>query len=77
MHTIPSVHQCEVKGCMFEINKSIIKTFLTLNESSIHNIAFSSEKVILSESGEKYAHIKHSLLVKTVQSSSNMSLDFK
>ncbi len=28
-------------------------------ESFIHNIAFSSEKVISSESGEKYAQIKH------------------
>ncbi len=27
-------------------------------ESSIHNIAFSSEKVISSESGQKYAQIK-------------------
>ncbi len=27
----------------------------------VHNIAFSSEKVNLSESGEKYAQIKHSL----------------
>ncbi len=31
---------------------------------SIHNIAFSSEKVILSESGEKYAQIKLCLQVK-------------
>ncbi len=38
--------------------------FLTSNlkqESSIHNIAFSSEKDVSSESGEKYAHIKHCL----------------
>ncbi len=42
--------------------------FLTLNccfwlkyKSSIHSIAFSSEKVISSESGEKYAQIKHHL----------------
>ncbi len=28
-------------------------------ESSNHNIAFSSIKVILSESGEKYSQIKH------------------
>ncbi len=32
--------------------------FLALNEPSIA-IAFSSEKVISSESGEKYAQIKH------------------
>ncbi len=36
-------------------------------ESSIHNIDFSREKVILSESGEKYAQIQHRLQVKTVQ----------
>ncbi len=59
---------CEIKSCVFEINKYIIKIFLTANrpfrlkyESSIHNIAFSSEKVVLSESGEKYAQIKHHL----------------
>ncbi len=36
---------------------------LTANqyESFIHNIAFSSEKVVLSELGEKYAQIKHHL----------------
>ncbi len=33
------------------------------NESSIQNIAFSIEKVVLSESGEKYAQIKHYLQV--------------
>ncbi len=40
--------------------------FLTLNgffwlyyETTIHNIAFSSEKDITSESGEKYVQIKH------------------
>ncbi len=38
-------------------------------KSSIHNIAFSSEKVISSESGEKYTQIKHCLQVKTVQKS--------
>ncbi len=35
-------------------------------ESIIHKIAFSIEKGILSESGEKYAHIKHCLQAKTV-----------
>ncbi len=34
--------------------KQIINTFLASNESSIHNI-FSWEKIVLSESGEKYA----------------------
>ncbi len=45
--------------------------FLTLScyfqlkyNSIIHNNASSSEKVILPESGEKYAQIKHSLQVK-------------
>uniref|UniRef100_A0A671M679 Ankyrin repeat and MYND domain-containing protein 2-like n=1 Tax=Sinocyclocheilus anshuiensis TaxID=1608454 RepID=A0A671M679_9TELE len=38
-------------------------------KSSIHNIAFSSEKVFSSESGEKYVLIKHRLQVKTVQKS--------
>ncbi len=63
---------CQVKSCVFVRNKSIVKTFLTSNcrfwlkyESSNYNIAFSSEKVILSESGE-YAQIKHCLQVKTV-----------
>ncbi len=39
-------------------------------ESSIHNIAFSSEKLIWSESGEKSAQIKHHLQAKTVQNKS-------
>ncbi len=53
-------------------NKSIIKMFLTSKccfwlryESYIH-IAFSIEKVISTESGEKYVQIKHSLQAKTV-----------
>ncbi len=66
------VHQltpCEAKSCGFVINKSIIKSFLFLNgcfrlkyKSSIHNIAFSGEKVIYSELRERYAQIKHCLL---------------
>ncbi len=51
---------------MHVCNKSIIMMFLTSNscfrlkyESSICNIAFSSEKAILSELGEEYAHIKY------------------
>ncbi len=39
-------------------------TFLTSNHC-IYNIAFSSEKVVLSESGKKYAQIKHRLQFKT------------
>ncbi len=68
---------CEAESCVFVRNKSIIKMFLILKccfwlkyQSSSHNIAFSSEKVILSESGEKYAQIKHHLQAKTVQNSS-------
>ncbi len=34
--------------------------------SSIRSIALSSKKTILSESGEKYAQIKHWLQAKTV-----------
>ncbi len=45
---------CEVKICMFVRNKSVI--FIS-----------SVKKVISSESGEKYAQIKHSLQLKTVQ----------
>ncbi len=42
-------------------------------KSSIHNIASSSEEVILSESGEKYAQIKHHLHTKTKWLQTNMS----
>ncbi len=41
-----------------------------LQKSSFHNIAFSSENLILSESGEKYAQSKPVLQVKTIK---NMS----
>ncbi len=53
-----------------DTNKSIIysRCFLTSNHcfwlryvSTIHNIAFSNMKVISSESGEKYAQLKHKL----------------
>ncbi len=39
--------------------------------SSIHNIAFSSEKVVSSESGEKYAQIEHLLQVKQSKTALN------
>ncbi len=42
-------------------------------KSSIQNIAFYSEKALSSESGEKYAQMKHCLQVTRVQ---NVSLDF-
>ncbi len=46
--------------------------FLTSNlylkyEPSIHNITYSNEEVVLSESREKYAQIKITFQVKTVQ----------
>ncbi len=51
---------------MFVIIKWIIKTRLTSTyKSIIHQIASWSEKVVLSESGEKNAQIKHRLLAKT------------
>ncbi len=48
-----------------DTNIIIIHTQSKQRESSIHNIAFSSEKVILSESEEKYKQIKRHLEVKT------------
>ncbi len=63
----------EVKSCMFVRNKSLINTLSIIHwfqlkyKSSIHNIVFSIDKVVLSESGEKLAQIKHLLQVKTVQ----------
>ncbi len=46
-------------------------------ESSIQNIAFSSEKVILSESGEKYTQIEHYLQVYVNSPNQlNMLVDF-
>ncbi len=55
-------------------NKQAHQMFLTLNccfqlkyESSIHLIAFSSEYLVLLESGERHAQIKHRLHAKTVQ----------
>ncbi len=45
---------CLTLGCCFQLK----------HESSVYNIAFSSEKLILSESGEKYAQIKHRLQAK-------------
>ncbi len=59
-HNMTPVYQltsCEVKICMFVRNKPIIREFFISDESSIHNIAFSSEKLVLSESREKYAVI--------------------
>ncbi len=64
---------CDVKSCVFVLNKSM---FLTLNDcfrlkydSSIHNIAFSTEKAVSSETGEKYAQTQHHLQAKKVQNS--------
>ncbi len=62
---------CLMKACVLITNKTL-KMFLTSNhcfhqkyESSIHNIAFSSEKALSSELGEKYEQIKHRLHAKT------------
>ncbi len=69
IHNNP-VHQltfCEVKSCVFVISKAIFKIITSKKcMSSIHNIAFSSENVISSEPGEKYAQIKNCLYTKTV-----------
>ncbi len=75
IHTTP-VHQltsCDVTSWQV--------MFLTSNccfwqkyESSTHNTAFSSEKVVWSESGEKYVQIKH--LYKWKQFKTNMWVDF-
>ncbi len=69
-HSSPSVNILWSEKLVFLRNKSIIKMFLTSNccfrvkyESIIHNIV----KVVSSESGEKYAQIKHRLQAKTVQ----------
>ncbi len=44
----------------------IFNTIQLKYESSLHNIALPSEKIISSESGEKYEQIKHRLQAKTV-----------
>ncbi len=41
----------------------------------VYNFAFSSEKVVSSESGEKYAQIKHHLQSKTVLNTYSMLVD--
>ncbi len=66
IHTTP-VHQLtsgENKSCVFVQNKYIKFNceLLPKYESIIHNNASSSEEVILSESGEKSAQIKHRLV---------------
>ncbi len=58
----------KLRVCKVQIHYDFFFTFFWLKyESSIHNIAFSIEKPVLSESGEKYAQIKQHLYVKTVQ----------
>ncbi len=49
---------CEVKSCIFVTNKSIFKSLIFNFKPTSHNIASSSTKVILSESGKKYTQIK-------------------
>ncbi len=54
---------CEVYK---QIHQLVFNFKLLKYESYIHNIAFTIEKVISSEWGEKYAQIKQLLQVKTV-----------
>ncbi len=42
-----------------QLNQEKTNTASLPDEIRVHNIAFSSEEVTLSESGEKYAQIKH------------------
>ncbi len=62
-------------ACIWETNLSLRhfnwKPLLSakiakIKKSLTHNIAFSSEKVVSPESGDKYTHIKHHSQVKTV-----------
>ncbi len=66
------VHQLmsfEVKSCVCKKN---FKPLLQLKyESSIQNVAFFSEKVVSSESGDKYGQIKQCSRAKTAQNRSN------
>ncbi len=50
-------------------NPSDISIKILFSLTSIHNIAFSKEKVVSSEARVKYAQIKHYLEIKTVQKS--------
>ncbi len=43
---------------------------------SIYDIAFSREKLVSSESGERYAQIKYCLQQKTVQNSSKFIIEW-
>ncbi len=54
------VYQVKVKSCMFVGNKPSVSLLLKY-ESSIHKIALSSEKEILTEFKEKDAQIKSCL----------------
>ncbi len=73
-HPSPSINVMwreKLSVCKKQINQDIFNLLQLLPwikyYSSIHNIYFSRET---SESGEKYAQIKHCLRVKTVQNSS-------
>ncbi len=48
----------------------LVKLQIVVSNSMINNITFSSENDVLSESGEIYLQLKHSLQVKTVLHSS-------
>ncbi len=66
-HSSSAINFLWRRKTVFVRNKPIIKTFLASNHciqlkyKSINNIAFFGEKFISSESGEKYAQIKHLL----------------
>ncbi len=63
------LHSSEVQSCVFVISKSIINMFFTSYSCFkiwFYNIAFSSEKAIWSEYGEKYAQINEWERSKTV-----------
>ncbi len=66
---------CEAKSCVFVRNKSIIKTFglqtlFQLKYESSHLYCFIQWNVVSSESGRKYAQIRHRLQAKTGSNSS-------
>ncbi len=48
-----------LRVCNKQIHQNIFKFKTLLRAKNIHNIAFSNKKVVLSESGEKYAQIKY------------------
>ncbi len=69
-HSNPSINILwRQKLCVCKKTNASWRHFLTKYKSIVHNIAFSSEKVVSSESGEKSAQIQHRFQAKTVQNS--------